>query len=96
MAYWLVIDRNYANDRRGLATYTSACVARLEPYAGSWQGLLFETGEEPKYVVYTYAQGGSALVDIHSARGGHLLCPRQDVHCRLDDGDRIRIGELAC
>ncbi|MCS3809728.1 MULTISPECIES: hypothetical protein [Xanthomonas] len=79
-----------------LTAYTDSQGACIVPYDGSWEDVPFETGEEPKYFVYTSTQGGPTLVDIHIARAGDLLCPKQDVYFRLEDGDRILIGELVC
>jgi hypothetical protein len=79
-----------------LAAYSRQYGVRIRPYDGSDPQVPFNPGELPKYFFYEKSDGSSWLVDIHINRGTESICPKQDLSVRLQHGDEVHIGELAC
>jgi hypothetical protein len=79
-----------------LAAYSREYRVEIRPYDGSDPQIPFRPGELPKYFFYEKSDGGGWLVDIHIVRGTETICPKQDLGVRLQSGDRVHIGELAC
>ena len=79
-----------------LEAYSRRYGALIRPYDGSDPRIPFQAGEPPKYFFYTKADGSVWLVDIHIKRGTDDICPKQDLRFRLQHGDEVHIGELAC
>jgi hypothetical protein len=79
-----------------LLAYSREYGVRFRPYDGSHPHIPFEPGEPPKYFFYEKSDGSSQLVDIHIERGREIICAKQDLSIRLQQGDAVRIGQLAC
>lgn len=79
-----------------LRAYSRQYGVRFKPYDGSDPSVLFEPGEPPKYFFYETSDGSSQLVDVHIERGADVICAKQDLSIRLQRGDAVRIGQLAC
>jgi hypothetical protein len=79
-----------------IAAYSREYRVEIRPYDGSDPQIPFSPGELPKYFFYEKADGGTWLVDIHIMRATESICPRQDLSVRLQTGDEVHIGELAC
>ena len=69
---------------------------KITPYDGSWDGVAFVPGEQPKYFIYESADGTRRLADIHINRMGDEICPKQDLTFALRDGDIIIPCALIC
>jgi len=79
-----------------ISAYADAFQVRVTPYDGSYEEVPFTPGEEPKFFVHEDTTGTSMLVDIHVARGADLICAKQNLGFKLQPGDRIEMGLLAC
>jgi len=79
-----------------LRAYSREYGVRFKPYDGSDPSVPLEPGEPPKYFFYEKSDGSYQLVDIHIERGAEVICAKQDLSIRLQRGDAVRIGQLAC